>query len=419
MGVSAKYRFTPKANNLLNLLAMNFLHNKNILLGVTGGIAAYKSVILVRRLRDLGANVRVVMTDAAREFITPLTFQAVSANPVHSSLLDPEAEAAMGHIELARWADAIIVAPATANTIANLANGQADDLLTTLCLASGAPLAVAPSMNQAMWAKSSTQQNIEQLKQNDVVILGPASGQQACGDTGEGRMLEAEEIVESLQQLFDKKILSGVRVMVTAGPTREAIDPVRYISNHSSGKMGYAIADAALAAGASVELISGPTGLPVNERIKMTAVESALQMQQAVQADIDEIDIFIAVAAVADYRVENIAAQKIKKNEDAMTLRLVKNPDILAEVAARKDRPFCVGFAAETEKLEQHAKNKLLGKNLDMVIANRVDQADSGFNSDYNGATVIWAEGQQVFEKTTKTRLAAEIISFIASHYQH
>ena len=396
---------------------MSFLHNKNIVLGVTGGIAAYKSIIVVRLLKQQGANVRVVMTDAAREFITPLSFQAVSSNPVHSSLLDTEAEAAMGHIELARWADVVIIAPASANTIANLTSGSANDLLSTLCLATSAPVAIAPAMNQAMWAKASTADNINCLKQRGVLVFGPASGEQACGDIGEGRMLEAEEIVEALEQMFNSQMLSGVRVMLTAGPTREAIDPVRYISNHSSGKMGYALAQAALEAGASVELISGPCALKPSDRIKLHQVESAEQMLQAVESGITGIDVFIAVAAVADYRPQRVAGQKIKKTDETMMLSLVKNPDILGTVASKSDKPFCIGFAAETEQLEHYAKNKLQQKNLDMVIANRVDSSDVGFNSDYNSATVIWPEGEQNFEKTTKSRLATELIGLIAGQY--
>lgn len=396
---------------------MSFLHNKNILLGVTGGIAAYKSVVLVRRLKEFGANVQVVMTDSAQEFITPLTFQAISGNPVHCSLLDVEAEAAMGHIELARWADAIIIAPATANSMARLANGEADDLLTTVCLASNVPLAIAPSMNQAMWSNRATQENLQTLKSRDIEIYGPASGEQACGDVGEGRMLEPEAIVEKLEALFNHQLLSGVRVMVTAGPTREAIDPVRYISNHSSGKMGYAIAQAALEAGASVSLISGPCMLQVNDRIQLTRIESAEEMMTAVHADISDIDIFISVAAVADYRMKQIANQKIKKQSDTITLELHKNPDILSSVAALDDKPFSVGFAAETEKLEEHARQKLVSKKLDMIIANRVDKSDSGFNSDYNSATVIWGNDSKHFEKSTKSRLAADLLQLIAKHY--
>lgn len=396
---------------------MSFLHNKNILLGVTGGIAAYKSVYFVRRLKELGANVRVVMTDSAREFIAPLTFQAISGNSVHTSLLDPTAEAAMGHIELARWADAVIIAPATANSMARLVAGEADDLLMTICLATKAPLLIAPAMNQAMWSSSATKDNLLQLQERNVIILGPASGEQACGDVGEGRMLEPEQLIEDLEQLFNKQILSGVRVMITAGPTREAIDPVRYISNHSSGKMGYAVAQAALEAGASVELVSGPCTLTVNDRIQLRSVESAEEMNQKVLENIGQIDIFIAVAAVADYRVESIEQQKIKKNEDSISMKLIKNPDILLNVASQKAKPFCVGFAAETENLEAYAKTKLIAKQLDMIVANRVDKSDSGFNSDYNSATVIWGEGQQTFDKSTKTRLATELISLVASQY--
>ena len=403
--------------NLLNLGTMSFLHNKNILLGVTGGIAAYKSVYLVRRLKELGANVQVVMTDAAREFIAPLTFQAISGNPVHSSLLDPAAEAAMGHIELARWADALLIAPATANSMTRLLAGEAGDLLMTICLATKAPLLIAPAMNQAMWSNSATQDNLRELQARDVIILGPASGEQACGDIGEGRILEPEELVDGLEQLFNQQTLSGVRVMVTAGPTREAIDPVRYISNHSSGKMGYAVAQAALEAGASVELVSGPCALTVSDRMKLTQIETAEEMNQKVFDSIDQIDIFIAVAAVADYRVEKIEQQKIKKRAESISLKLIKNPDILFNVASQKIKPFCVGFAAETENLEVHAKTKLKEKKLDMIVANRVDKSDSGFNSDYNSATVIWREGQQAFEKSTKSRLATELIALIAGHY--
>lgn len=396
---------------------MSFLQNKNILLGVTGGIAAYKSVSLVRRLKEQGANVQVIMTESAQEFITPLTFQAISGKPVHISLLDPEAEAAMGHIELARWADAIIIAPLTANSMARLVNGEANDLLMAVCLASKAPLAIAPSMNQAMWSNTATQDNIQVLKSRNIAIYGPASGEQACGDIGAGRMLEADDIAEKLQEIFKNKQLSGVRVMVTAGPTREAIDPVRYISNHSSGKMGYEVAQAALELGASVELISGPCALKASDRIHLVPVESADEMMAAVHNDINEIDIFISVAAVADYRVKRVAEQKIKKKSETMSLALIKNPDILASVAALSDKPCCIGFAAETENLEPHAEQKLVAKGLDMIIANRVDKSDSGFNSDYNSATAIWGEGSQVFEKTTKSRLASELMSLIATHY--
>lgn len=397
---------------------MSFLHNKNILLGVSGGIAAYKSLSLVRRLKEQGANIQVVMTDAAQEFIRPLSFQALSGNPVHTSLLEPEAEAAMGHIELARWADLIVIAPATANCMARLANGEANDLLTTLCLASKATLAVAPAMNQAMWANTATANNLQVLEQRGVSIFGPAVGEQACGDVGEGRMLEADEIVEKIEQLFNHQALSGVRVLVTAGPTREAIDPVRYLSNHSSGKMGYAIAQAALEAGASVELVSGPCAQNADDRITLKRVESAQQMQQAVLSNVTSVDIFIAVAAVADYRPKQVAQQKIKKQAEAMTIELVKNPDILASVTALKNKPFCVGFAAETEKLEAHALAKLEAKHLDMIVANRVDKSDSGFNSEYNSATVIWAKGQQVFEKTTKSKLATDLMKLVAEHYK-
>lgn len=398
---------------------MTKLDNKNILLAVTGGIAAYKSVYLVRLLKQQGANVRVMMTEAAKEFVTPLTFQAISSQPVHDSLLDTEAEAAMGHIQLARWADVIVVAPATANTIASLAAGQAHDLVSTVCLASSAPLAIAPAMNQQMWSQASTQENIEHLQQRGVHILGPAAGEQACGDVGEGRMMEPEDLITAIEQLFSSDLLSGVRVVITAGPTREAIDPVRYISNHSSGKMGFALAQAAHEAGASVTLIAGPCELQASDRIQRLDVTTAEEMLTAARAKLGQMDIFISVAAVADYRVADVSSQKIKKTGATLSLQLVRNPDILATIASVEDRPFCVGFAAETERLEDYATSKLQEKNLDLIIANRVDRDDVGFNSDYNAATAIWMDGQQEFETTTKTRLAGDLVKLIAGRYQN
>ena len=401
------------------LHAMTTLRGKHILLGITGGIAAYKSATLVRRLRDQGADVRVVMTDAAQQFVTAMTFQALSGNPVHTDLLDPEAEAAMGHIELARWADAILIAPASANTIAKLSSGVADNLLTTLCLASKAPLAIAPAMNHVMWQDDATQQNIKTLNARGVSVFGPSSGSQACGETGEGRMMEPEDLVSMIEQLFSSDKLGGVRVMLTAGPTYEALDPVRFISNRSSGRMGYALAEAAREAGADVELISGPVAISAPDGVQVTRVESTQQMHDAVHAHVSDCDIFIGVAAVADYRASQVSEQKIKKQAANLTIELVRNPDILASVAELDRAPFCVGFAAETKHLLEHARQKLEQKNLNLVIANRVDVTDAGFNSDYNAATVLWRDGEVELEKTSKSQLARQLIDIIAQHYKN
>ena len=351
---------------------MGTLTNKRLLLGVTGGIAAYKSADLVRRLRDAGAEVQVVMTQAATEFITPLTLQALSGHPVHRHLLDTEAESGMGHIALARWADAILVAPASANFCARLAQGRAEDLLSALCLASAAPVAVAPAMNRQMWENHATQNNFAQLRQRDIQLFGPAEGSQACGETGPGRMLEPIELVTLTANLFDTGLLDGLRVVITAGPTWEAIDPVRILTNRSSGKMGYALAEAAAAAGAQVTLISGPTALSPPERVTTLDVISAQDMFEAVHAHLDHTQIFIGVAAVADYRVQKVAGEKIKKTAETLTLTLVRNPDILASVTARSPAPFTVGFAAETNDLVAQARTKLVAKKLDLVAANLV-----------------------------------------------
>lgn len=402
---------------------MGYLHNKHILLGVSGGIAAYKSADLVRRLQDAGAEVRVVMTTAATEFVTSLTFQALSGHPVHTDLLDPAAEAAMGHIELARWADAILVAPATANTLTKLSYGLADNLLAAVCLASKAPLAVAPAMNHVMWSDAATQHNIQTLRQRGVHILGPAEGYQACGETGEGRMLEVAELVDKVSALCEPAVLSGVNIMITAGPTYEAIDPVRFIGNRSSGRMGYAIAEAATAAGAKVTLISGPVQLQTPAQTTRIDVESAEQMHQAVLAHIGLQDIFIATAAVADYRPSETHDQKIKKSKENLHIHLTRNADILAEVAALDQGPFTVGFAAETQDLEQHARHKLTSKKLDMIAANRVAAAqtngeDIGFNSAYNALDVFWADGHRKLDRARKTELAKQLIQLIAEHYK-
>lgn len=396
---------------------MGTLTNKRILLGVTGGIAAYKSADLARRLRDAGAELRVIMTAGATEFITPLTMQAVSGHPVYQHLLDTDAEAGMGHIELARWADVVLVAPASANFLARLTQGRADDLLSAICLASAAPVAVAPAMNQQMWSNAATQSNIAALKKNGVHIFGPAEGAQACGETGPGRMLEPADLVTQVSNLFASGELDGLTVIVTAGPTWEAIDPVRGLTNRSSGKMGYAVAAAAAEAGAKVILISGPTALPDPERLRTLRVESAQQMHDAVHAHIADADIFIAVAAVADYRPAQPAPEKIKKTGEHLTLELVRTPDILASVAALKPRPFTVGFAAETGNLEQHARRKLETKKLDLVAANRVGPG-LGFGADENSLLLVEAAGTTELPLMPKAKLARALVSHIAARYR-
>ncbi len=393
------------------------LTNKRILLGVTGGIAAYKSADLARRLRAAGAEVRVVMTRAAAEFITPLTLQAVSGHPVHRHLLDAESESAMGHIELARWADVILVAPASANFLAKLAHGRADDLLSTLCLASAVVVAAAPAMNRRMWDNPATRSNLVLLRSRGVRVFGPGEGEQACGETGPGRMLEPVELVSLTAGLFATGLLEGLRVLVTAGPTWEAIDPVRGISNRSSGKMGYAVAQAAMEAGARVTLVTGPVALAPPERIETVPVVSAQQMYDAVHARIADCRIFIGVAAVADYRPAAVASAKIKKTGERLTLELVRNPDILASIAALKPAPFTVGFAAETEALEAGARAKLEGKGVDLIAANAVGCDDGGFDSDYNRLVLIDRRGRVELARLHKTQLARQLIEHIAQGY--
>lgn len=369
---------------------------KRVILAVTGGIAAYKTPEIVRRLKDYDVDVRVVLTAGAKAFITPLTMQAVSGLAVHDDLLDPAAEAGMGHIELAKWADLIVVAPATASVMANLAYGHADDLLGTLCLATAAPIAIAPAMNQQMWAAKPTQRNLERLIADGKLIWGPGEGEQACGDIGAGRMLEPSDIVVravSMLALRYYPYLRGKRIMITAGPTREALDPVRYITNHSSGKMGYALAEAAALAGAQVTLVSGPVNLPTPAHVTRIDVSSASDMQAAVDRLVDDQDVFIGCAAVADYRAAEVAEQKIKKQaseSDALVLELIKNPDILASVAQRKEGPFTCGFAAETQNVADYALDKLQRKGLDMIAANDVSQIGQGFNSDDNHIELFW-----------------------------
>lgn len=392
------------------------LAGKRILLGVTGGIAAYKAALLLRLLKKHGADVRVVMTQGAIEFVTPLTFQTLSGKPVHTTLLDEEAESAMGHIELARWADTVLIAPASANFMARYANGFAGDLLSTLCLATNVPVILAPAMNQQMWLNSATQENVEKLKSRGISLFGPDSGDQACGENGPGRMIEAEDIVSLLAKSFETNILTGSRVLVTAGPTREAIDPVRYITNRSSGKMGYAVATAAIEAGANVSLISGPVNLPEPSRANVTNVCSTEEMYRAVMHKISDVDIFISAAAVADYSLQTVAQQKIKKSDESFGLKLKKNPDILAEVSAMQSAPFSVGFAAETENLEAYAKSKLVAKKLDMIAANHVGDGQ-GFDVETNALTVFWQAGQKQLEQAPKTVLARNLIALIANRY--
>ena len=399
---------------------MQQLCNRRILLGISGGIAAYKSAELVRLLKRAGADVRVIMTSGAMEFMTPLTMQALSGNPVHHALLDPEAEAGMGHIELAKWADLILIAPASANLLSRLAQGMGNDLLTTVCLATDAPLCLAPAMNQAMWRDPMTQANVARLQKahtKKLTVIGPDAGEQACGDVGPGRMMEPELIVVEVANMFESGALAGVSVVITAGPTREAIDPVRYISNHSSGKMGYALASAARDAGARVTLISGPVNIPAPERVRMVNVTSALDMFNATKSELEHGQVFIASAAVADYRLASVAPQKVKKSTDTLTLELVKNPDIIAMVAAHVPHPFTVGFAAETQDVERYARGKLESKNLDIIIANDVSRSDIGFNSDDNAVSVFWPEGQQRFDTMNKHTLARELIALVADRY--
>jgi phosphopantothenoylcysteine decarboxylase/phosphopantothenate--cysteine ligase len=385
---------------------------------VTGGIAAYKSPDLVRRLREQGAEVQVVMTAAASEFVTATTFQAVSGRPVRTELWDAAAEAAMGHIELARWAELVLVAPASADFLARLAAGFANDLLTTLCLATEAPMTVAPAMNRVMWANAATRANVAILKQRGVQIFGPAEGDQACGEIGAGRMLEPLELVDRAAVLLrgGGQLLRGRRVLITAGPTRERIDPVRFISNRSSGKMGFAVAQAAYEAGAEVVLVSGPVSIATPVGVRRIDVESAAEMLNAVLGEVDSADIFISTAAVADYRPAVPAEQKIKKTSDRMDLSMERTPDVLATVAARPKRPFVVGFAAETESVEQNARGKLVRKNLDMIAANEVGH-DKAFDCEDNQLLVLWRAGRRELARASKLTLARQLVALVAESY--
>lgn len=397
--------------------AMQQLTNRNIILGVTGGIAAYKAAELVRRLREHQANVRVVMTAAATEFITPLTLQALSGEVVHLDLLDTKAEAAMGHIELARWADLVLIAPASADFMARLASGQADDLLSTLCLATGAPISLAPAMNQAMWRNAATQTNCQTLHANGVRLFGPGEGDQACGDIGPGRMLEPDAIALLAAQQFSSRQLDGARVVITAGPTVEAIDPVRFLSNHSSGKMGFALAQAAIEAGAATTIIAGPCSQQNADTVRRIDVVSAADMLEAAVQAAADCDIFISTAAVADYTPVSVATTKIKKQASEMTLTLRRTKDILACVSALPGRPFCVGFAAETNNVVDYASQKLQKKNLDMIVANNVAQVGIGFRSDENAVTVITANDSLAIKQTSKLNLAKLLVDRISQDY--
>lgn len=401
---------------------MERLQNKRILLGVTGSIAAYKAGEVVRRLRDAGAEVRVVMTKGATAFVTPLTFQALSGNPVHQELLDTEAEAGMGHIELSRWADAILIAPASADFIARLRQGRASELLTAICLASKVPLALAPAMNVNMWEDEATQDNVKTLQQRGMVMLGPEQGEQACGDVGGGRMLEPVTMVKQFAELFSSGSLTGKTVMITAGPTQEAIDPVRFLSNHSSGKMGFALAQAASEAGAKVILVSGPVQQQTPAHVERVDVISAKDMYEAVVSRINDVDIFIASAAVADYRPVQVANAKVKKQAESLTIELERTPDILSLVKQQNPAIFCVGFAAETNDLEHYAKAKLENKGIEMVAANWVgaaaEETQGTFDSDTNALRVFWQGGEVELPVATKSRIARELIHLIVPQYE-
>lgn len=397
---------------------MKSLINKNILLGVTGGIAAYKSAEIVRGLKKARSSVRVVMTQSAKEFITPLTLQALSGNPVSTDLLDVEAEAAMGHIELARWADAILIAPATANTLAKLSSGRADDLLSSITLAFDGPIGLAPAMNQAMWKDERTQSNIQNLEHKNFSLYGPGAGEQACGDVGLGRMLEPSEIIELFASLFEAGTMSNKSILITAGPTQEPIDPVRYLTNRSSGKMGYALAEAAVEAGAQVTLVSGPVNIEPPARCNLVSVKTAEEMHEAVMHHIKKKDIYIGTAAVADYSPTKVEGSKIKKDRSnsPLVLEMKENKDILKEVSELEDKPYMVGFAAETDDLLENARKKLETKKLDLIIANDVSDKSIGFDSNENEVTLITSSEELLLDRDSKKKIAKKILEFISSN---
>ena len=398
------------------------LTDKKILIGITGGIAAYKTIELIRLLKTAGAEVRVAMTPAAEAFVTPLTLQAISGNAVSTSLLDPQAELAMGHIELAKWADLVVIAPATADFIARLRIGMGNDLLSTICLATASPILLAPAMNQQMYKRSIVQENLQNLAEQGVSIIGPNAGFQACGDMGKGRMSEPSEIFQAIEDHFTQsQDLADLSVVMTAGPTREAIDPVRYLSNHSSGKMGFAIAEVFAKRGAKVTLIAGPVNLATPKNVTRIDVISAQQMAEQAVGFAQKNAIFIGCAAVADYRVEQVAEQKIKKtgDNDELTLKLVKNPDIIATVASlTQNRPFVVGFAAETQNVADYAKDKLQRKNLDLICANDVSGGQV-FEQDQNTLHLFWHTGEKILPLAEKGKLAEKLVDEIVEHYRH
>ena len=423
--LQSKTPLAPKRCFFVKLRSVNVLKNKRVLLGVTGGIAAYKSPDLVRRLIDRGAEVQVVMTHGAQQFVTALTFGAVSGLPVRTDLWDEEAEAAMGHIELARWADVIVVAPTTAQFMASMAGGKSDNLLATVCLATDAPILLAPAMNRLMWADPATVHNASVLRERGIELLGPGEGDQACGETGAGRMLEPTEIVEHVEKhlIFRKRRgpLFGHQILITAGPTRERLDPVRFLTNRSSGKMGFAIASAAVELGADVTLVAGPVSLATPDDVERIDVESAQQMYDAVHANVAQSDIFISAAAVSDYRAANIAAQKIKKNDDTMSIELVRNPDVLKSVGALDEPPFTVGFAAETNDVKAHALKKLEAKKLNMICANPVGECAAGkplgFDVDDNELLVLSADSEVPLARASKHVVARELMQLIAARF--
>ncbi|MCP5409204.1 MAG: bifunctional phosphopantothenoylcysteine decarboxylase/phosphopantothenate--cysteine ligase CoaBC [Chromatiaceae bacterium] len=397
---------------------MAALLGRKILVGISGGIAAYKTAYLIRQLRGEGAQVRVVMTQAAEQFITPMTLQALSGQPVRQSLFDPAHEAAMGHIELARWADLILVAPASADYMARMAAGMADDLLATICLATEVPIALAPAMNQGMWRNSATCQNARTLLARGVRLWGPSEGDQACGESGPGRMLEPEQLMQLVRQVFSTGAAAGLKVLLTAGPTREPIDPVRFISNRSSGKMGFALAMAFSAQGADVTLITGPVTLETPAGVRRLDVETALEMEAAVMSEVEGCDIFVGCAAVADYRPAHAVGQKIKKTAQTRDIELVRNPDILAAVAARAKPPFTVGFAAETERPVEYAQEKRKAKGVDMIAANLVAAAEGGFERDENSLIVLWEGGRKDLPMTDKPHLAQLLVTQVLINYE-
>ncbi|MDG1987811.1 MAG: bifunctional phosphopantothenoylcysteine decarboxylase/phosphopantothenate--cysteine ligase CoaBC [Halieaceae bacterium] len=397
---------------------MSNLSNKNVLLGISGSIAAYKSAELIRRLQDSGATVRVVMTKSATEFITPLTMQALSQNPVHTELLDEVSESAMGHIELARWADFLIVAPASANLIAELTHGRSDNLLTAICLATSSDILLAPAMNQRMWLNPATQENVAILKSRGYYISTPEDGDQACGETGPGRMAEPIQIISLTNTLFQSDLLTGTNILITAGPTREPLDPVRYLTNHSSGKMGFALAEAACSAGAKVTLVAGPVNLQTPRYVVRYEVETAQDMLETCLEHAPSADIFIGCAAVSDYRPKYRNSEKIKKTDELLKLELIRNPDVVSHIAGKFERMFCLGFAAETHHVLENARQKILTKKLDLLVANDVSNPEIGFDSDLNEVSLIWHKGEEKLQQASKTVIAKQIINRLAALYK-